>query len=60
VVLCGIAAHNQYDVSVTDIRPTVCHAPSTKGLSQSPYGWGVSETGAMFKVDNAQRPHQFC
>jgi len=59
VVLRRIAAHNENDIGVLDVYPVVRHHPSTKRLSQSRHGGGVSETGLMFKIDNAKPPHQF-
>lgn len=59
VGLSRVSPDNQKNIRVLIVAKIICHYSPTKGVSQTGYGRGVSETGAMVKIDHAQgSPHE--
>jgi hypothetical protein len=54
MIFRGIAAHDENDVGVRDIRPSVCHRPPAEGGGQTGHRGAVSETGLILVSDDTE------
>jgi hypothetical protein len=57
MVFRRVASHGQDAITVSDIDPVVGHCAASERLCQSRNCCAVSDTGLMFDVDKAERPH---
>jgi len=55
VVLSGVAADSENAIGVGEVIPVVGHCPATETLRQTGDSGGMSKTGLMFQIDDAQR-----
>ena len=59
MVLGRVAAHDQNDVRIGDIRPAVGHGPPAEGGGQTGHRGAVSESGLVFVGDDAETEAEF-
>ena len=59
VSLCGIAAHDDGQIRVTDVRPGICHRAATERRAQTGHRRSVSDARLIVERQNARAAYDF-